>query len=109
MTEIIRVDGAPGVGKSTRLFEFVEEEKESGKSLSDLYYLTFTRSGREESATKLAEVFPTADQEDLMKRAKTFHGAAWVACAINGLSGRPQRADNPTHNRRGGFSGPSAT
>lgn len=85
MTEIIRVDGAPGVGKSTRLFEFVEEEKEGGRSLTDLYYLTFTRSGREESATKLGEVFPTADQGDLMKRAKTFHGAAWVACAINGL------------------------
>lgn len=85
MTEVIRIDGAPGVGKSTRLFELVEEEKEGGRDLTDLYYLTFTRSGREESATKLGEVFPTADREDLMKRAKTFHGAAWVACALDDL------------------------
>jgi len=85
MTEVIKIDGAPGVGKSTRLFEYVEGEKEDGRSLSDLYYLTFTRSGREESATRLGEIYPRADKEDLLKRAKPFHGAAWVACAIDGL------------------------
>jgi len=85
MTEVIKIDGAPGVGKSTRLFEYVKEEKDDGRSLSDLYYLTFTRSGREESATRLGEIYPRADNEDLLKRAKTFHGAAWVACALDGL------------------------
>lgn len=85
MTEVIKIDGAPGVGKSTRLREYVEEEAAAGYGLSDLYFLTFTRSGREESAEKLRDVFPHADLEDVMKRAKTFHGAAWVACAIDGL------------------------
>ena len=83
--EVVRLDGAPGVGKTTRLFELVEEEKERGTALSELYYLTFARSGRSESADRLAEVYESADLSDIKKRAKTFHGAACVASLIGGV------------------------
>lgn len=85
MTEVHRFDGAPGAGKSHKLREYVSKEAERGYGLNDIYYLTFTRSGRTETAEKLAEVFPDAEEEDRQKRARTVHGAAWIACAIGGL------------------------
>lgn len=78
--EVIKIDGAPGVGKTTKLQEYVAEERAAGRNLTDLYYLTFARASREDSAEALSEVFPDTDPEDVRKRAKTFHGAALTAC-----------------------------
>lgn len=81
-TEIFWIDGKPGAGKTTRLFDYVEEERDRGLGLSDLYFATFARSGREESADRLHEKFPEADREDIWRRAKTFHGVAFTACLL---------------------------
>lgn len=81
--EVIKIDGAPGVGKSHSLLEAVEKETRSGLALNDFYYLTFTRSGREDTEESLLDLFPDADSEDVMARARTFHGCAWIACALN--------------------------
>lgn len=89
MTRVIKLDGAPGVGKTTKLFDYVSEEAEAGASLGEIYYLTFARSGRQESKERLADVFPDEDLDDVRKRAKTFHGATWVACAVNDVWEEP--------------------
>jgi len=85
--EVYKLSGAPGVGKTSRLFDLVREERERGTKLTDLYYLTFARSARSESQAELCEVFADTDikEDDIKKRAKTFHGATWVACAGNDL------------------------
>ncbi len=80
-TEVIKIDGAPGVGKSYKLREYVEREARGGVALDDMYYLTFTRSGREDTVAELGEAFPDADEDELEDRSRTVHGAAWLACA----------------------------
>jgi superfamily I DNA/RNA helicase len=83
--EVHRIDGSPGVGKSTRLLKLTERERDRGTALDELYLCTFARSGREESADALAEVFPDADREDVVRRAKTFHGVACSAAIRGGI------------------------
>lgn len=85
MTEVYRVDGAPGVGKSHTLRQQAEKEADNGVGLDQMYYLTFTRSGRKDTVEELAKVFPDAEEDELWSRARTVHGAAWVACGRNGF------------------------
>lgn len=74
MTEVVRISGAPGCGKTTRLFDYVAEERDDGRSVGDIYYVTFSRSAVNETKTKLAREFPDAD--DAGKRGRTFHSLA---------------------------------
>ncbi len=79
--QVTKIDGAPGVGKTTRLQKAVVDERANGRGLADLYYVTFARSGREESIRALSEAFPDADEEEVSSAAKTFHGVTFGACA----------------------------
>jgi superfamily I DNA/RNA helicase len=90
-----KIDGAPGAGKTTRLFEHVEEEKGDGLAYYDLYYLTFARSSIDEVAAELAEVYP--DDDSAPDRARTFHSTALRALDD---SGRRIDADNQIITRR---------
>lgn len=83
--EVIKIDGAPGVGKSYTLREHLERELANGVSLQNIYYLTFTRSGRRDTEESLLDLFPDADPEDVTNRARTLHGCAWIACAYEGF------------------------
>jgi len=85
MTRVVRLNGAPGVGKTTRLFEYVAEEQSDGLSLGELYYATFTRTAREESKSRLAELYPGAERKDIKKAAKTFHGVACSTAIHEGI------------------------
>jgi len=86
---VVKIDGAPRVGKTTRLEEAVLDERDNGRSITDVYYVTFARSGREESALALAEAYPDVKMEDVRSRAKTFHGVAYTTCAQNDLFENP--------------------
>lgn len=80
MTTVTKLDGAPGVGKTTALFETVDSLAAEGHQLDDILYLTFTRASRQEAIAELRDVFPDAERSDVKKRARTFHGAALVSC-----------------------------
>lgn len=73
---IVKIDGAPGAGKTHTLKEKLREEKAEGAHLSDFYWLTFTRSGREDVETVIEEVYSTDDEDDAGDRARTFHSLA---------------------------------
>jgi DNA helicase-2/ATP-dependent DNA helicase PcrA len=77
MTEVVRISGAPGCGKTTRLIEHVAEERDAGADLGDIHYVTFSRSAVEETRQKLADVFDVADDSDAVDAAgRTFHSLA---------------------------------
>lgn len=80
MTTVTKLDGAPGVGKTTALFETVESLAAEDHQLDDILYLTFTRASRQEAIAELRDVFPGEERSDVKKRARTFHGAALVTC-----------------------------
>lgn len=84
MTTVTKLDGAPGVGKTTALFETVEDLAKDGYALDDILYLTFTRASRGEAREELGDVFTGAERRDVKKRALTVHGAALVACLVDG-------------------------
>lgn len=84
MTTVTKLDGAPGVGKTTALFETVESLATEDHQLEDILYLTFTRASRREAIAELRDVYPSADRSDVKKRARTFHGAALVTCLAEG-------------------------
>lgn len=86
---VVRINGAPGCGKTTTLLEKVEEHRANGTDVSDIYYLTFTRSGRDEVKNRLIETFPDEDEEDVKRRAKTVHGAACSAALQGGVIDDP--------------------
>jgi len=47
MTDVVRISGAPGCGKTTRLIEHVAEERDAGADLGDIHYVTFRRDAPE--------------------------------------------------------------
>jgi DNA helicase-2/ATP-dependent DNA helicase PcrA len=90
MTTVTKLDGAPGVGKTTALFDTVESLAAEGHQLDDVLYLTFTRASRQEAIAELRDVYPSAERRDVKKRARTFHGAALVTCLAEGAIEDPE-------------------
>lgn len=78
MTRVVQVDGAPGAGKTYTLRQRLEDEALDGLEITDLWWLNFTNSGREDVVPELKDVFAGADTGDVDPgdRAKTFHGLA---------------------------------
>ena len=82
---VTQLVGSPGSGKTTKLLEFTEREAEKhGTDYSDLMFLTFSKSAREEAIQRIRDVYPSVELSDLQKRVKTVHGAALSACLIVG-------------------------
>ena len=75
-TEVVRISGAPGCGKTTRLMDHVATEKHNGRSLRDIYYVTFSRSAVEETREELGRIFDPEDDDDLDSAGRTFHSLA---------------------------------
>lgn len=73
MTEVVRISGLPGCGKTTRLMELVAEE---GRDLTDIYYVTFSRAAVEESTVELGKIYSSAEEDDVGSAARTFHSLA---------------------------------
>jgi superfamily I DNA/RNA helicase len=85
MTDVHRIDGAPGVGKTHTLREYIKDERDSGRSYIDMYYLTFSRSGVEDAEQALLDVFEGKDSDDVEKHARTLHSLALSVCAQAGV------------------------
>lgn len=85
MTTITKLDGAPGVGKTTSMFKALGTLADADYTLDDFLYLTFTRASRREAVEELAEIYPRADMDDVRDCARTFHSAAWGMCKSAGV------------------------
>jgi len=84
-TEVIKLVGAPGSGKTTKLLEFAEEEAdENDVGPGEVMFCTFSRSAQQEVTGRFLDVYPSADEDDLQKRVKTVHGTALSACIGDG-------------------------
>jgi len=86
MSEVVKIDGSPGAGKSYTLEKRLEVEKDNGLGAFDFWWLNFTRSGREDVEPALNEMWP-APAPDVKggDRAKTIHGLALSLCTRNGV------------------------
>lgn len=80
MTTIRKIDGAPGAGKTTSIFNDIEEHADNGVPFEDILVVTFTRSARRDARKELRDVYPAAERRDIKKSVLTFHGAAFVSC-----------------------------
>lgn len=80
MTTVRKIDGAPGAGKTTTIFNEIEEHADNGVPYEDILVVTFTRSARRDAIEELRDVYPGAEQREIEKRVRTFHGAAFVSC-----------------------------
>ena len=81
---VVRINGCPGGGKTTELFNKVRRHQRDGMEAGDMLYLTFTRTGKSEVADRLLTVFD-GDEDEIGDRAKTFHGAACSVCYHAGV------------------------
>ena len=77
---VTKIDGAPGVGKTTELFATVEEALSDGVAPESIRYLTFSRAGSKEVEERLAEN-EMLDEDHAEEIASTFHSAAYAVCA----------------------------
>lgn len=90
MTFVRKVDGAPGCGKTTYMFDDIASHADDGVRLEDIYIVTFTRSGRADAVEELGKVYG-ANLEDLKDQVRTFHGASLVQCLKAGIVSDPSQ------------------
>ena len=96
MTSVTRYVGGPGTGKTTSLLGFLEKERdEHDTALKDIYFLTFTRSQRDDVRDRIAKIYPDAIKEDIEKRVRTIHGAALSELIKEGLIPARTKDFNP--------------
>lgn len=74
MTDVIRIDGAPGAGKTHTLKQKLIEERQAGVGPFDFYWVTFTTAGTEDVEPEVKDVFVgDGDADDVEDRARTLH------------------------------------
>lgn len=77
MTSITRYVGGPGTGKTTSLLQFIKREQEQNDvSLNQLYFLSFTKTQRDDVRNRIAEIYSHSNKKDIEKQVRTIHGAA---------------------------------
>jgi len=84
MTRVVKIDGAPGCGKTHTLRQKLREEKRDGLEVKRFWWLNFSNSGRLDVEAELAEMF-AGSNNDPTNRAKTFHGLALSLCCREGV------------------------
>jgi superfamily I DNA/RNA helicase len=85
MTEVVKIDGSPGAGKSYTLEQRLSVEQDNGVGLFDFWWLNFTTSGRKDVEPVLEDMFQSTADCDPSDRAKTVHGLALSLCIRSGL------------------------
>jgi len=73
MTEITKIDGSPGAGKSYKLKQFLKKEKENGLHLGDFAYVTFTNAATNDEISEVADIM-RCEEDDAPVR--TLHSMA---------------------------------
>lgn len=93
MTKVTRYLGAPGCGKTTTLQNKLEEERdENGLTHDSVYWLCFTNSGADDTASAFRDVFAQdVDELDALdNRVRTFHSLALSLARDEGLINDPR-------------------
>lgn len=76
MTEITKIDGSPGAGKSYQLKHFLKEERnEHGIGLGDFAFATFTNASRDDVLPEVADIIECSD-DDAEGAVRTLHSLA---------------------------------
>jgi len=95
MTDVVKLDGSPGAGKTYTLKERLREEKREGLGAYDFWWLTFTRAGRADVQDELPEVFRSDPADDVCDRARTLHSLALSLVVRNDLLEPDPEPDGP--------------
>lgn len=86
MTEVIKLDGSPGGGKSYTLEQNLRDEKGDGLGLFGFWWLNFSTTAREDVEPVIADLWPNPGADiDPEDRAKTVHGLALSLCTRDGV------------------------
>lgn len=83
MTRVIKIDGAPGAGKTHTLKKRLREEARDGLTPGGFWWLTFTRAGRDDVKEDIRDVYPSGD--DVEDNARTLHSLALSLVIRNDL------------------------
>lgn len=83
MTDVYRIDGSPGAGKTHTLKSHLADEKREGLPPGGFYWLNFSNTGCEDVKPVLGEIYP--DTEEVERRAKTVHGLALSLAIRHGI------------------------
>lgn len=76
MTEVTKIDGSPGAGKSYQLKQFLKQERqEHGLSLGDFSFITFTNASRDDLVPEVADIVECSD-DDAKGAVRTLHSLA---------------------------------
>jgi len=85
VTEIVKIDGSPGAGKTHTLETRLSVERDNGVGMFDFWWLNFTRSGRNDVEPVLDDLFTRTADAEPSDRAKTLHGLANSLCRREGV------------------------
>lgn len=85
MTEITRIDGSPGAGKSHTLKNKLRKEiQDNGIGLGDFQLVTFTNAARDDVVDDVTELFD-AGRDDIEGSVRTLHSTALEYVSKAGL------------------------
>jgi DNA helicase-2/ATP-dependent DNA helicase PcrA len=83
MTEMTKVFGPPGSGKTTYLLSVVEKELAAGVSSARIGYFSFTRKAAHEARDRAIEKFPTLDAKMDFPFFRTLHSLAFFCLGMS--------------------------
>lgn len=83
MTNIKKIFGPPGSGKTTYLLNIVQQELERGISPIDIGYFAFTRKAANEAKDRAIEKFPNLNGDKDFPWFRTLHSLAYRCLGIN--------------------------
>ena len=82
MSEIHKIFGPPGAGKTTYLLNRVEQELEAGVSSFNIGYFSFTRKAANEAKDRAVQKFPHLNHKTDFPYFRTLHSLAYHALAV---------------------------
>lgn len=75
MTEITKIDGSPGAGKSHQLQQFLKKEVNNGLGLGDFSFVTFTNAATDDVVPDVADILGVS-KDDAHGAVRTLHSMA---------------------------------
>lgn len=89
MSEVYKIFGPPGTGKTTKMLNLLEQEMEQGIKPKEIAYMSFTRVAVGEAKKRALVKFPELDENRDLGYFRTMHSMAYRV-----LNLRPDRVVN---------------